>query len=244
VDSTLDDGGDFKKARGFLLTYSAVILALWFFGANLTAFKLMGTEIRLEHRTNSVWLVLACLNIYFWFRFIQHIPRGGFRFDDGMNQIYDDSLQKAAAWRKHFELRKRVKAVHTEKHAPHEKTKFTRGSAYLTCYERLREDRRDQPEGEITLHDYSRENRTEMRVSAYYHYTMNGEWRTFGDHVHIANYTPSKPFSWTIKAYALLKGAFIAPWFTDHIAPLLVGIFSTSVAFWNWWQVNHPNIMG
>lgn len=240
MDSTLDDGGDFKKARGFLLTYSAVVLALWFFGANLTAFKLMGTEIHLEHRTNSVWLVLACLNIYFWFRFIQHIPSGGFRFDEAMNQLYDNSLRKAAVWRKHFELQKSVQAIHTEKHSPNEKTKFNRGYAYLTCYERLKEDRRDQPEEEFELHHYSREKRTEMRISAHYHYTRAGEWVTFGDNAPLDTYVPSKCFTWTVKSYVTLKGAFITPWFTNHITPLLIGTISTLIALWNWWQVNHP----
>lgn len=242
MDSTLDDGGDFKKARGFLLTYSAVVLALWFFGANLTAFKLMGTEIRLEHRTNSVWLVLACLNTYFWFRFVQHIPSGGFRFDEAMNQLYDDALEKAAIWRKHFELRKRIETVRTENHAPNEKTKFTQGNANLTCYDRLKEDRRENPEGEITLHNYSREQRTEMRVSAYYEFTIDGKWVKYGNHAHLAAYTPSKLFTWTVKAYVTLKGALITPWFTNHIAPLLLGALSTSVALWSWWLVNHPTI--
>lgn len=240
MDSTLDDGGDFKKARGFLLTYSAVLLALWFFGANLTAFKLMGTEIRLEHRTNSVWLVLACLNIYFWFRFVQHIPSGGFRFDEAMNQLYDRSLTRAAVWRKHFELKESVQAIRSS--PPNEQKKFNRGYAYLTCHERLKEDRRQNPEDEVELHNYSRHHRTEMRISAHYHYTQNGEWVKFGSNLQLDTYTPSRNFTWTVKTYVMLKGAFITPWFTNHIAPLLLGGLSTCVALWNWWLVNHPAV--
>lgn len=243
MDSSVDDGGDFNKARGFLLTFSGVLMALWFFGANLTTFKLMGTEIHLEHRTNSVWLVLGCLNTYFWFRFLQHVPTGGFRFDEGMNHLYDQALIKAAICRKHFELKKSVKHIRTQKHAQGEKTKFYRGYAYLTCYERLKTDQREQPESEIELHDYSRDKRTEMNVSANYKFTKAGEWVQFGNNVRLDPYVPSRLFTWTVKTYVLLKGAFVTPWFTDRIAPLLVGLVSTSVALHNWWEVNHSGVI-
>ncbi|MFJ4089140.1 hypothetical protein [Pseudomonas psychrophila] len=244
MDSTLDDGGDFKKARGFLLTYSAVLWALWFFGANLTTFKLMGTEILLGHRTNSVWLVLACLNIYFWFRFIQHMPSGSFRFDQAMNDQYDKSLKRAAVWVKHFELKKAVQLHHDEHQPTTEKTKLIRGSANLTYPQRLETDRRHHPEEEFELHQYNRKARTEMSITGYCKRSKNGEWELFGTHIYLPNYTPSRLFTWTVKAYAMLTGAFITPWFTNLIAPLMLGAVSTVLAIWNWWQINHPAIVG
>lgn len=238
MDSTLDDGGDFKKARGFLLTYSLVVLALWFFGANLTAFKLMGTEIRLEHRTNSVWLVLACLNAYFWFRFVQHIPTGGLRFDKQMNHLYDKALARSAVWMKHREIRNEVERSRVENHGPSEKAKLIRGYAHLTCYDRMKKDQNEQPESDIELHEYSRENRTEMKVSGYYHFTNSGNWARSGNYVRLGEYRPNKYLTWTVKTYVLVKGAFIRPWFTDHIAPLLIGGSSTSLALWKWYDIN------
>lgn len=243
LDSTLDDGGDFKKARGFLLTYSAVLWALWFFGANLTTFKLMGTEIRLEHRTNSVWLVLACLNIYFWFRFIQHVPSGSFRFDQAMNDLYDNSLRRVAVWIKYFELKKAIQRIHAEHHPITEKAKLIRGSANLTYHERLETDRRHHPDEDFELHQHNRKVRTEMSISGYYKRTTNGEWEVFGNHAHLPKYTPGRLFTWTVKAYVMLKGALITPWFTNLIAPLILGAASTLLALWNWWQINHPAIV-
>lgn len=243
MDSSMDDGGDFKKARGFLLTFSGVLMALLFFGANLTTFQLMGTAIHLEHRTNSVWFVLGCLNTYFWFRFLQHVPTGGFRFDKAMNQIYDRALTRAAIFRKHLDLKKAFKRIQAEKQAEGEQAKFNRGYAYLTCYERLKEDRREQPESEIELQDYNREKRTEMNLSGNYSFTKSGEWVRFGNNLRLDPYVPSRLFSWTVKTYALLKGALITPWFTNHVAPLLIGAVSICFAFHTWWQVNHPAII-
>lgn len=237
VDS-LDDGGDFKKARGFLLTYSTVLIALWFFGANLTTFKLMGTEIHFEQRTNSIWLALGCLNAYFWFRFVQHIPTGGFRFDKAMNRLYDRALIKAAICRKYSELKRSVKRIQAESYGPNDELKFNRGYAYLTYPERLKQERREQPEAEIDLYDFSREKRTEINVSGHYYYIKKGQAAPIGDYVRLGIYAPSKPLTWTVKAYVLVKGAFITPWFTDHIAPLLIGGLSTFFALWKWYDMN------
>jgi len=234
----MDDEGDFKKARGFLLTYSALVLALWYFGADLTQFKLMGNEIKLHQRTESVWLVLAALNAYFWLRFVQHVPAGGFRFDNAMNNLYNRALVRAALCVKHFELRKCVKSTLINKHPPGENAKYVRSYGYLTCYERMKEDRRDQPEEEIELHHYSREKRTEMKLSANYKYTQGGEWVKFGDNIRLDAYVPNRAFSWAVKSYATVAGAFVTPWFTNHIAPLVFGLISTGFALWKWYDMN------
>ncbi|WP_219273314.1 hypothetical protein [Pseudomonas sp. Xaverov 83] len=230
----MDDEGDFKKARGFLLTYSALVLALWYFGADLTEFKLMGNDIKLHQRTESVWLVLAALNAYFWFRFVQHIPSGSFRFDRPMNHLYDRALITAAIWTKHFELKRCVERVRV----PNEEVKFNRGYAELTCYDRLKQDRREQPESEIQLHDYSRAKRTEIKVSGHYRYTDGGAWVRSGHYVRLEAYVPSAPVTWTVKVYSTIKGAFVTPWFTDHIAPLVFGLISTGFALWKWCDMN------
>ncbi|NWA65101.1 hypothetical protein [Pseudomonas reactans] len=235
----MDDEGDFKKARGFLLTYSALVLALWYFGADLSQFKLMGNEIKLHQRTESVWLVLACLNAYFWLRFVQHVPTGGFRFDNAMNALYDRTLLRAALCVKHFELRRLVKSTLIQKHSPGESAKYVRSYGYLTCYDRIKEDRRNQPEEEIELHHYSREHRTEMKLSANYRYTREGEWVKFGDNVRLDAYVPGRTLSWAVKSSTTVMGAFSIPWFTNHIAPLMFGLISTCLALWKWWGMNY-----
>ncbi|MER2016449.1 hypothetical protein [Pseudomonas simiae] len=230
-----NDAGDLNKSRGFLLTYSVVVLSLWYFGAELTAFKLMGTEIQLKHRTESVWLVLACLNMYFLIRLFQHIPNGGFRFNDPMRDLYDHSLRRLAVWRNHFKLRKMVREVKAEKHL-NEKVKFVSGSAHMTWQDRLRDDRRNNPDEDHELHHYNRMVRTEMKVSAYYRYTIDGKWITFGDYVRLGTYTPSWVLTWAVKSYVTVKGALLTPWFTNNIFPLVLGLISTGVACWTWWH--------
>ncbi len=236
-----DDAGDLNKARGFLLTYSVVVLALWFFGAELSAFKLMGTEIQLKHRTESAWLVLACLNIYFSLRFFQHIPSGGFRFDKPMHDLYDLSLTRLATWTNHFKLRRMVRSIQSEKHL-NEKVKFIRGSAHMTWNDRLQDDHRNSPEDKRELHHYNRVERTEMKVSGYYEFTSDGKWNRFGDFVRLDVYTPNWLLAWIVKSYVTVKGALLTPWFTNNIFPLMVGLVSTGIACWKWWQVNFPAV--
>ena len=105
---SVDDGRDINKARGFLLTYSALVLALWYFGADLTQFKLMGNEVQLHQRTNSVWLVLAGLNAYFWFRYYQRMPPESLNFDKPMDGLYEESLEWLALKLDFKELKQKV----------------------------------------------------------------------------------------------------------------------------------------
>ena len=44
----MDDEGDYKKARGFLFTYSCLVVGLWYFKAELTQFNLMGVTLALS----------------------------------------------------------------------------------------------------------------------------------------------------------------------------------------------------
>ena len=239
VIAVSDEVGDSSKTRGFLLTYSMVVLALWFFGAELTAFKLMGTEIQLKHRTESVWAVLAFLNIYFLIRFFQHAPSGGFRFDKPMEELYDRSLVRLAVWANYFELRRMVRSIQSEKHL-NEKVRFVRGSAQMTWYDRLNDDHRNNPGDKWELHQYNRAARTEMKVSVYYEFTCDGKWIPFGDFLRLGVYSPHWALAWAVKSYVILKGGLLTPWFTNNIFPLMVGLFSTGIACWKWWQVNFP----
>ena len=51
-------------------------------------------------------------------------------------------------------------------------------------------------------------------------------------------YEPSASLTWPIKAFVIVRGAFVTPWFTDHIAPLVMGGISTILAFWKWADMN------
>jgi hypothetical protein len=233
----MDDEGDFKKARGFLLTYSAIVLALWFFGAKLTAFKLMGTEIQLEHRTTSVWLVLALLNAYFWFRCWQRMPRNGLYFDERMHDLYDSALVWFACRWKRWELKRLARQQFAARNTPSEQMKVTWYYGHATARESLAEDQQYNGDEAPELHQVTRAFRTKLLVQVGYTFTENGQWLPFPLTASLP-YQPSAVITWPVKVFVIFKGAFVAPWFTDHVAPLLLGGISTSVALWKWLEVN------
>jgi hypothetical protein len=234
---TVDDEGDFKKARGFLLTYSCLVVALWFFKAELTQFNLMGVSLTLAHHKESIWMVLAILNAYFWFRFYQRLPSRALYFDESMHELYD----KALVWLVRERQRRAVRRLAKEKFealgTPLEQFQIYSVNAEATGRHSLEEDRRINGDEVPELHQISRENRTKMYVSAGYNYTSNGKWLLFPVYAGFF-YQPGIALTWTAKTFAIVRGAFVTPWFTDFVAPLALGGLSTAIALWKWWEVN------
>lgn len=233
----MDDEGDFKKARGFLFTYSCLVVGLWYFKAELTQFNLMGITLAFAHRKESVWLVVALINAYFWFRFYQRLPRNALYFDEPMHDIYDNSL----VWLSIKWKRRDLKNLAAEKLADLTPTPDYKVigwySAEAMGRQSLAEDQQRNGDHAPELHQISREYRTKVHLSVGYRYTENGKWIQFPIFAY-DNYQPGRTLTWTAKTYALLKGAFVTPWFTDYVAPLVLGGISTTIALWRWWEVN------
>lgn len=236
VDS-VDDGRDFNKARGFLLTYSALVLALWYFGADLTQFKLMGNEIKLHQRVESVWLVLAGLNVYFWFRFYQRIPAGSLYFDTSMDKLYEKSMEWFAMRLNRGTLKRKVADEFASRNTPAPEFKIY---AYRAQIADRPSRNREQPSAKnVTMPSRFDLSKYKVKVVliADHFYRYDEDWRssptsTFQD-CHL-----SPMATWPVKAFTIVRGAFITPWFTDYIAPLLLGGISTSFALWKWFDMN------
>lgn len=233
----MDDESDFKKARGFLLTYSALVLALCYFGADLTQFKLMGNEVQLHQRTHSAWLVLAAVNIYFWFRCYQRVPRFGLYFDDSMNDLYDKALVWVAVRFKRRALYKQTQAHCAENYNPPAVGTIHFHGGEVTARESLEQDKRHNGDEASLLHEISRSARTKMILHTGYSIANDGDARSLPGYSHLV-YEPSAFLTWPVKAFAIARGAFVTPWFTDHIAPLVLGAISTTFALWKWCDVN------
>lgn len=232
----MDDEGDFKKARGFLLTYSALVVTLWYFGADLTQFKLMGNEIKLQHRTESVWLVLALLNMYFWFRFYQRLPALGLYFDKSMNDLYDTSLIWSAT---HLKRRALYKNLHASFAKDYNSvgvitvgTPVAKPRAYLNLT--LSQNKNGRP---TQIHQLSRIDRTTIELTLSYDRKTDNRW----DKDAGIGYVLYKPSAWItlpIKAFTIVRGSFITPWFTDYVAPLALGVISIVLALCKWYTIN------
>lgn len=239
----LDDEGDFKKARGFLLTYSSLILALWFFRAELTSFNLMGVSLTLAHHRESIWLLLAVLNIYFWFRFYQRIPHLGLYFDEPMHDLYDDALVWLAVKLKRRELQRCAKEQFKLQLESGEQMKLLGYGGKAMGRSSLAESQRQNGDEAPELHQLARDFRTKLSLWVAYQYTDKGQWIPFTSHARL-DHQPNVVMAWAAKAFAILKGAFVTPWFTDHVAPLVLGVISTLIALWQWWEVNFSVVVG
>lgn len=234
---SLDDEGDFKKARGFLLTYSAFLLAMWYFRAELTSFNLMGVSLTLEHHKESIWLVLAFLNAYFWFRCWQRMPHHGLYFDEPMHDLYDAALVWLAVKVKRSALRRCAEEQLKSKHEPGEQMKLLSYGGQATGRISLTVDQQNHGDEAPELHQISREARTKIVLRAGYSYTEKGQWMPFPSYARL-DYQPNVVMTWATKAFAIVKGAFVTPWFTDHVAPLILGAISTTIALWKWVEIN------
>lgn len=141
-----------------------------------------------------------------------------------MNNLYNRVLVRVALCVKYFELRKCVKNTLIYKHSPGESAKYVRSDGYLTCYERMKElvgsSQKRRLSGIILV-------RNGYEAFDNYKYTREGKCIKFGDNIRLGAYIPNKAFSWIVKSYTIVMGAFVTPWFTDYIDPLAFGLFST-----------------
>lgn len=234
----MDDTGDFKKARGFLFTYSCLVLGLWYFKAELTQFNLMGVTLAFTHRKESIWLVVALVNAYFWFRFYQRLPRNALYFDDAMHDLYDKALVwLALKWKRRQAnalVETRVESFHTRP----DQIWVGLFNAEAIGRKVLAQKQRHNGDEAQELHQISRKDRTRMHLLVEFRFAFAEEEGNQRSGEVGSDYQPPLALAWSAKGFAMVKGAFITPWFTDYVAPLALGFISTCIALWRWWEVN------
>lgn len=230
------DSPDFNKARGFLIGYSLVVTLLWFFGADLTHFKLMGNEVYLKDNIRHVWLVIAIINVYLWFRFYQRLPKRALCFDENMHAILDAVLIKVC---KVLHQRKAFKFVAAEaiKEGDGELVKLHM-SGYMKYRGDLAQEQGRDDFSPTGPWDFPYPHRVRIRFS------LTGELIKGNEHITSRGgreyaAVPSKSLYRAAIVYAFLKGAVELSWFTDNIWPLVLGFCSISIALYKWWQINH-----
>ncbi|PHX43065.1 hypothetical protein AO263_08520 [Pseudomonas sp. NZIPFR-PS5] len=232
------DSTDFHKARGFLIGYSGIVLALWFFGAKLEKFQLMGTEIQLGANVGKAWLVLCLVNVYLWWRYYQRLPAQALLFDERMHALYDASLKWVAIRIHSGEMRQKLREMFDTDPNGADAVEFYRGRALLTCHHKIEDANRSHPGG-TDIRYVSRAVRTEMHLSFDYRVRTKGQWHPFWHEGSLRTYTPSPMITWPIKAFVIARGAFITPWLTDFLVPLIWGAASTISALWMYLHINH-----
>ena len=108
---------------------------------------------------------------------------------------------------------------------------FYRGRGLLTCHGKIEADNIAHPEA-TDIRYVSREFRTEVRLWFDYRLQTKGEWQPFWSEAQLCVYKPPASITWPIKAFVILRGAFVTPWLTDYVIPLVWGCTSTADAVW------------
>ncbi|MDR6961425.1 hypothetical protein J2W43_005438 [Pseudomonas brassicacearum] len=229
------DTPDFNKTRGFLIGFSVVVLLLWFFGADLTRFKLLGNEVDLRENILHVWGVIALSNFYLWLRFFQRIPRRGLRFDEQMHVLLDDCLITACRFRYKSDA---FKIAGLDVESDGDKLIKVKMSGYMPYRTELDQEKDRGEYGPTGPWDYEFPNRARVQFS-FTKTIMSGEQVGFSHGGRGYEAKPSKTLYRATVIYTFLKGAIVHSWFTDNIWPLVIGCITTVLALFNWLQLNH-----
>ncbi|MNC02688.1 hypothetical protein D3C76_444720 [compost metagenome] len=237
------DTPDFNKARGYLIGFSSVVLLLWYFGADLSSFKLLGNEIYLKENIQNVWMVLAGINGYFWLRLYQRTPKGSFRFDVPMHELYDEALIKIVRFLSTRKMKAHILSeIHYNDENSSVEVKFLTlfPSGVMTYHGKTTIQDRLQPDKLSKIRNYPHYYRNEIAYPRYVKYLINGS-----EHSQVSGQafiiTPHRYIARFVKVYVFIRGSIVSPWFFDHVTPFLLGGISICVALFNWWQINYPH---
>ena len=233
------DSPDFNKARGYLIGFSVVVLLLWYFGADLSSFKLLGNEIKLNENVENVWLVLASINAYLWFRLYQRMPAGSFSFDMAMHELYDSSLISLSRLVYTKQIRRRALEYVKEGVAgtPEIKKMKFGGGGRMTYLKDISNDKEVEKNSLAQIRDMSYLYRNEIRFNLSISCLVDGSEYSSRGNIYLK--TPHRLLAYVVKGYVFVKGALLSPWFADHIVPFILGAFAICVALFKWWQINH-----
>ncbi|WP_153774530.1 hypothetical protein [Pseudomonas sp. MNR3A] len=102
------DEGSFPKARGWLLAFSSLLIALWFFGADLKALSVLGTQIEFRRNTEHIWFVAFAINAYLLLRFYQQQPDVSYSGLKEYKGYYVGYLRNIMLWLNRQSIKKEV----------------------------------------------------------------------------------------------------------------------------------------
>lgn len=237
-----DVDGDWKKARGFLVTFSAIVLLAWFFSADLSTVSILGFSLKTRDNAEHIWAVIALVNTYFIFRYIQKFPAEKKLPDDATRVEFEKTLIKCCLRVYHRKLFRE-----TEKGLQDENERDRKGQPPYELvsihpngtmkYRAEYESQESRPEGTSleAFRSYSRHT-----VMVYTAYQFKSETIPIGSST--GQYTALVPNAGVV-VYAHIigwvRGCLLTPWLTDYILPLILGAASVIVSLVSWYAINH-----
>ena len=214
----MDLDSDFNKARGFLVTYSTLVLLAWYFDAQLNSINLLGNSVVLQSNLENVWMVLAVGAGYFLLRYIQKLPANALKPDSGMIDSYKSTLYKMLKLCQRKEINRRVREIFAERNPGKTAISFDPWLEIASA-----KDTAGMPGGLYVVVDASTISYMQEDGAA-------------------GSQSPGARF--LLKANRLIvmyslcwgyfKAAIFRSWFSDCILPLIYGIVAILVALFRW----------
>lgn len=237
------DTPDFNKARGYLIGFSTVVLLLWYFGADLSTFKLLGNEVRLKENVQNVWMVLAGINAYLWLRLYQRTPEGSFRFDLVMHDLYEATLIKAVRRLSKSKMKAHVlELIDAGPETVPGDIEIDRvaSTGRMSHHLKMSAQEKESVDKLSRIRGFPHAYRNEIVYTCTVRYRIGGSTHTqSGGQAFVT--VPPLTVTKLVKWYVFARGAIVSPWFFDHVTPFVLGGMSICVALSNWWQINYPH---
>ena len=225
------DEGSFKKARSFLMVFSTMLLVLWYFKAEMSTLSLLGNSIKFTANTHNLWLVLAVANIYFFCRYIQHLPEDWRKPGKDIDNLYQNTLCGITS----ILYRKKLYAVAWKDFSKDHDA--SRASRFKVKYQPYLYRSREQNTGFFDAPISNRE--VEFNLPYTWLSDRGGSCESTGINITL------KPHSLVVlyaRVSSFIKGGVLAPWFTEHLFPMLYAACAIAVGLWSWHTVAAPSV--
>ena len=227
---------DWRKARGFLITFSFDTLLAWYFSADLGKLPIAGASLTIKANAEDVWLVIAAVNIYFILRCIQKFPPEKKLPDNATREGFEKTL----IWLTDLVYRDyyvRYIEMKNREFPAQRKSRHTTiieilpRSMMLYKFDLANQDENSplyqQADQLRLLHGNT------IRVSLPYSYESNDGESGVSSGYNL-DLTPNLYTILFAKIVGWPRGLIFTPWMTDYIFPLLLGLGSTAAALYTW----------
>lgn len=222
----MDLDSDFNKARGFLVTYSTLVLLAWYFDAQLNSINLLGNSVVLQSNLENVWMVLSIGAGYFLLRYIQKLPVDALKPDASMIDSYKLTLYRMVNFWQAKEISKRIKELFVERNPGKTATSFAPWFDIASA-----KDTAGMPDGLYI----------EVDASTVSYIQEDGATGSQSPGVRFL-LKPHRLIVLYSLCWGYFKSAVFKPWFSDFILPLIYGLMAILVAFFKWIFVLWPDI--
>lgn len=154
-----------------------------------------------------------------------------------MNDLYDRTLVWVVTKLKRRAVNSQAQEHFSANYDPTLRMQIISTSVEATARRTVNASQRENGDEAPQLHGLSGPTRATVTLHATYAVYELNEWKHFAGYGRVV-YEPSALVTWPLRTFVIARGAFVTPWFTDHIAPLALGVVTIALALWEWCELN------